>query len=211
MIEVIPGINDSEFDEIVRKVELIVPYTEWAHIDFADNSITTTQTNLDFPRFSEFSENISLEAHLMVAYPEKIVKPLVDAGFKRLIAHVESNDPRLFLDEAQFESVEVGLAIDAGTDLEQIEPYLESVDVVLVMTVEIGPSGQPFLPETVEKIRSIRENFPDLPIAVDGGITEQTGRLAVESGATRLISTSYIFKDPGNIKLRIESLRKNVR
>ncbi len=211
MIEVIPGINEKDFEEIAHKVELVVPYVDWAHIDVSDNTLTTTQTSLDFHRFLEFSENISLEAHLMVAYPEKLVKPLVDAGFKRLIAHIEANDPRLFLDEAHFESVEVGFAIDASTDLDQIEPFLEEIDVVLVMTVEIGPSGQPFLPETVEKIRTIRENFPDLPVAVDGGINEQTGRIALEAGATRLISTSYIFKDPRQVKQQIEHLRRIVR
>lgn len=208
MVEVIPGINESDFEVIAHNVELVIPYVDWAHIDFSDMTLTTTKTNLEFAKFSELSENISLEAHLMVAYPEKCIKPLVDAGFKRLIAHVEANDPRLFLDEAKFESVEVGLAIDGPTDLEQIEPFLQAVDVILIMTIESGPSGQPFLPETVEKIRTIRENFPDLPIAVDGGINDQTGRIAVEAGATRLISTSYVFKEPGLIKQRIEHLRK---
>lgn len=207
-VEVIPGINEQDLQEIQRKIELVAGYVPWVQIDFADGTLVPNTTFFDLEQFREIAENVSLEAHLMVANPEKYVKQLADVGFKRLIAHVESVDPRMFLDEAQYESVEVGLAIDGPTEFDQIEPFLDELDVALVMTIEAGPSGQPFLPETVEKIRILHRNLPDLPIEVDGGISDKTASLVIEAGATRLVSTSFLFKDHRHIAEAIAALRK---
>lgn len=210
MIDIIPGILEKDFSEVERRVKLVAAYVSWVQIDVADNTLVPNETFLKFDQFvqlGKLDKAPSLEAHLMVAEPEKYIRPLADAGFKRLIAHVEAHDPRRFLDEAKYESVEVGLAIDGPTDLEQIEPFLEEIDVVLVMTIEAGFSGQQLMPETLEKIKTIRRNFPDLPIAVDGGINDKTARLVRDAGATRLVSTSYLFKDPANIAAAIERLK----
>lgn len=211
MVEVIPGILEQEFSEIEKKITLVQGLVDWVQIDVADGTLVGNTTFLDFGRLGglgRLGERLSFEAHLMVARPEKYIRPLVDAGFRRLIAHVEATDPRLFLEQAQYESVEVGLAIDGATEFEQIEPFLEAIDVVLVMTVEAGFSGSPFLPEAVEKIKIIHRNLPDLPIEVDGGINDQTARVVAGAGATRLVSTSYLFKDPKQIAAAIDRLKK---
>lgn len=208
MIDVIPGIGpQTEWKTIEERLNLIAPFSKWAQIDFEDNTFVPNTTFLDFSAFSPVAEKISLEAHLMVAQPEKYLKQAVDAGFKRLIAHVEAHDPRVFFEQAEFEDVEVGIAIDGPTEFEQVEPYLEAADFVLVMTVEAGISGQAYLPECTEKIKSIHLYLPDLPIEVDGGINDQTARLVKEAGATRIVSTSYIFKDPANVAHAIETLK----
>lgn len=213
MVEVIPGILEKEWAAIERKLTLVAPHVSWVQIDVADNTLVPNTTFLDFAKFVQLDKldqslsHLSLEAHLMVANPEKYVKPLCDAGFKRLIAHIEAHDPRLFLDAAQYEHVEVGVAIDGPTELEQAEPFLGEVDTVLVMTIEAGFSGQAFMTETVEKIKLIHQNFPDLPIEVDGGINDKTAKIAVDAGATRLVSTSYLYKDPANIARAIERLK----
>ncbi len=204
MIDIIPGILEKDWVEIERKITLVAPYVSWVQIDIADNTLVPNQTFLDFPQLPQTPQ---LEAHLMVANPEKYIRPLVDAGFKRLIAHLESSDPRLFLDQARFEHVEVGIAIDGPTEIEQIEPFLEEVDCVLVMMIEAGFSGQEFGQENIEKIKTIHQGFPNLPIEVDGGINEATAKLVKDAGATRLVSTSYLFKDPQKIAQAIERLR----
>jgi ribulose-phosphate 3-epimerase len=209
MIEVIPGILEKEWEMIDERLRLITPYASWAQIDFADNTLVPNTTFMDFAAFKPHADKLSLEAHLMVASPEKYIKAAVDAGFKRLIAHVEAHDPRIFFDQVKYEHADVGIAIDGPTDFEQVEPYLEEVDFVLVMTVEAGFSGQAFLPECVEKIKSIHAYLPDLPIEVDGGINEATARLVKEAGATRLVSTNYLFGNPSDIATAIERL-KNV-
>ena len=208
MIDVIPGIGPQKDRKIIEeRIRLITPYTQWIQLDFADNTIVPNETFMDFASFKPFSEKLSLEAHLMVATPEKYIKPAADAGFKRLIAHVEAHDPRLFFEQAEYEEVEVGIAVDGPTEFEAVEPYLEEADFVLVMTVEAGFSGGKFLPECVEKIKTIHNYLPDLPIEVDGAINDQTARLVKEAGATRLVATSFIFGDPANIASAIEHLK----
>jgi ribulose-phosphate 3-epimerase len=216
MVDVIPGILEKEWGEIVRKIGLVAPYVPWVQIDILDDTLFPNSTFLEyrkdmlipFVKRSDTEGPLGFEAHLMVANPEKFIKPLVDAGFTRLITHVESNDPRRFLDEAHYESVEVGIAVDGPTEFIEIEPFLEEVDFVLVMTIEAGYSGQPFLPETIDKIKNIHEAVPDLPIEVDGGIDDKTARLAKDAGATRLVSTTYIFQNPDNIHHAIERLKR---
>lgn len=209
MIDVIPGIGpQKEWNVIEERLNLVAGRTQWVQIAFADNTIVPNQTFMDFAKFKPFAATFPMEAHLMVASPEKYIKPAADAGFKRLIAHVEAHDPRLFFEQVKYEQVEAGIAIDGPTEFEVIEPFLEEADFVLVMTVEAGFSGGTFLPECVEKIKTIHNYLPDLPIEVDGGINETTARLVKEAGATRLVATSYLFGDPANIFNAIEQLKE---
>lgn len=209
MVEVIPGILEKEWEMLEERLRLVVGLVDWVQIDIADNTMVPNTTVLDFTKFAPYAKRVSLEAHLMVSQPEKYIKKLVDAGFKRLIAHVEAHDPRLFFDQVKYEQVETGIAIDGPTEFEAVEPFLEEADAVLVMMYEAGFSGQKFQPEQIEKIKSLHAYLPDLPIEVDGGITDVTARLVKEAGATRLVSTSFLFQNPANIASAIEHL-KNV-
>jgi len=210
MVDIIPGIFEKDWSLLEQKLKMAYGHTDWVQIDFADGTLVPAVSSLDITKFVGITHDfpkLFFEAHLMVDMPEKYIKPLSDAGFKRVIAHVECHDPRVFLEEARFESIEVGLAIDAGTDLEQLEPFLEEIDIVLVMTVEAGASGQKFMPETLEKIKTIRRNCPDLPIEIDGGINETTAKLVKEAGATRLVSTSFVFQDPTAVGAAVSTLQ----
>lgn len=211
MIDIVPGILEKNFAEIERKLRLVAPYISWVHLDVADNTLVPNTLFSDFGMLAKLlneasMKSMSLEAHIMCADPVKYIKPLADAGVKRLTAHVEANDPRIFLDEAKYESVEVGLAIDGPTEIEQIEAYLDEIDFVHVLAIEAGFSGQQFMPETAEKIRLIRENFPDLPISVDGGMNDRTARIVREAGATRVVVTSYFWDNVDNIPHVLKTL-----
>lgn len=212
MIDIIPGILEKEWDATESKLRLVAPHVDWVQVDIADNTLVPNETMLDFSKFrpdvlAPELRHLSFEAHLMVANPEKYIKPLADAGFKRIIAHVECIDPRVFLEQAKYEDVEVALAIDGPSELEIIEPFLDQIDMVLVMTIEAGFSGQEFMQDTVEKIKRIHQNLPDLPIEVDGGINDKSAKVAKDAGATRLVSTSYLFKHPDGIATAIEQLK----
>jgi ribulose-phosphate 3-epimerase len=210
MLDVIPGIFEKELSEIEHKVALVAPHAEWVQIDFADGQFVPATSFLDVALLKPLIDRypaLRFEAHLMVASPEKFIKPLVDAGFKRIIAHVEANDPRLFLEHAKFESVETGLAIDGPTEAEIIEPFAEEIDVVLVMMAEAGSSGMALQQENVEKVRTIHEHYPNLTIEVDQGINEKTAPIVKDAGASAVVTTSFIFKNPTQAGELIEHLK----
>lgn len=188
MAQIISSIFEKEISEIEKKLTRINNAT--VQIVLADNTLIPNESFLDIPQFSgmikRFSD-ISFEVHLLVASPEKYIKPLVDAGFKRIIIQVECNDPRLFLTESAHETIDVGIAIDGPTEVEQVEPFLEEVDMVQVMTVEVGYPQQPFLPETIEKIKTIHQNFPHLVIAASGNIKPELEQTLIEAGAQKLV------------------------
>lgn len=210
MADVIPAIIEKDWDAFSVRVSLVAPFASWVHVYVSDGSIGIARTIVDFSKLSELIDRypkLSFEAHILAAYPEKFVRPLVDAGFTRLIAHVESNDPRRFLDEAKFDDIDIGIAIDGATEIREVEPFLEEIDVVVVMTKETGATSDAFLPEGVEKVKLIRQNFPDLPIEVVGGINDVTVKSVIEAGATRIVSSEYVFRDPSGIGEAIETLK----
>lgn len=210
MVDIIPGISESDWDAFSQKVALAAPFTQWVHINVSDGSMGTPETLTDISKLSDILTQypeLHVEVHLLTVNPEKFVRSLVDAGVKRIVAHVESNDPRRFLDEAKFDEVEVGMALDGTTEIEEIEPFLEEVDYVSVMTSEAGVSGGTFLPESVEKITLIRQHYPDLPIEAVGGITDATIKAVKDAGATRIVAGDFLFRDPGSIAESIESLK----
>lgn len=205
MIDVIPGILESEWSQIESKIRLVAPFVPWVQIDVADGTLVPTTSLRTFDQFDplvklEELQNLSFEAHLLVASPEKYIRAIADAGFKRVVAHVEAHDPRRFIDEAKFESFEVGLALDAPSDLELLEPFIEDVDYVLLMMNEAGVKDQPFQDENLEKIIDLHRHMPDLAIEVEGGIDERTAQLVREAGATRIVSTHYVFTNSGHIR-----------
>ena len=208
-IDIIAGVSEKDWDAFAAKVAQVAPYVGWIHIAISDGTMGIDPTLVDFSRLSELSDvypNVSFEARLLSANPEKYVRPLADAGFKRLIAHVESNDPRRFLEEAKFDEIEVGIALDGATEIEEVEPFLEEVDAVVVMTAEAGEAAGTFLPEAVEKIKLLRQNLPDLPIEAVGGITDMTVKTVKDAGATRIVSTAFVLQNPDGVADAVEAL-----
>lgn len=209
---VIPGILETDVQEIERKVGIVAPHVSLIQIDIGDNTIipcdTIHDSSLLAPVIKKYGTGgVKFEAHLMVATPETYLSDVVQAGFSRVVAHVECHSPREFLAEARTHELEVGLAIDVDTEFEAIEPFLEEVDFVTVMTVEAGASGSVFEEAAVEKIKTIHRNLPDMPIEVDGGMTPETAKIVMEAGATHIVSTTYLFKNEQNISSAIETLQ----
>lgn len=208
-IDVIVGVSETDWDAFAIKVALAAPYVDWIHVGVSDGTMGIAATITDFSRLSEIMDtypNVSFEARLLTATPEKYVRSLADAGFKRLIVHVESNDPRRFLEEVKFDEVEVGIAMDGATEIEEVEPFLEEVDFVVVMTAEAGEAAGTFLPEAVEKVKLIRQNLPDLPIEAVGGINDATVKTVKDAGATRIVSTAFVLQNPNGVGEAVEAL-----
>lgn len=192
--QIIPGVLEKEWEEIEKKLELIKTFASFAHIDFIDGEFTDNTTYLKFDNFKKYSNDIFLEAHLMVDNPIEYLDSLSSAGFKRFIGHVEKM-PSIdeFVARGQLLG-EVGLALDGPTNIDVLKNInLDDLDCVLIYTSEkVGHAGPPMMPERLEKIKELREKT-NIPIEADGGVKDDTIKQVLESGATRFVATSFIW------------------
>ena len=197
--EIIPGILEKEWGKIEEKLEKIKTFANSAHIDFIDGKFTENTTYLEFENFKKYSEDVFLEAHLMVENPIDYLDRLSNAGFKRFIGHIEKMpDIAGFVAKGQLLG-EVGLALDGPTGTEALKDViLDDLDCILIYTSEkVGHAGPPMMPERLEKIKRLREKT-NIPLEADGGVKDSTIKQAMEAGATRFVATSFIwgFNDP---------------
>lgn len=202
MVEVIPNITDAVTDTVSVRARLAGQFVSWAHVEVTDQLLIPNVVGVDLGLLQTALlqvPNLSLEAHLLVVNPEKYLPAVIHAGIKRVIVQLESNDPRLVLALAKYEDLEVVMAIDAPTQIEEIEPFLEEVVGVHVLTSEVGGEHPPFLPETVEKIVKIHQSYPDLVISAEGGIRKELIRTLKEAGVSRIVTSKSIFADLGSV------------
>ena len=213
MITILPGILESDWNEIEKKLKAIVPFAQEVHIDLIDEKFAATTTFFDPAPFKPFTKGKLFELHMMVADPLQYLQTWSQAGFKRFIGHVEKiPDIPAFVAEAQLLG-EVGLAIDAKTPLESLDVPFDDLDCLLIMTVQAGKSGQKFLPDCLQKVTKLREQTL-IPIEVDGGITTDMLVQAAQSGANRFVANSKLFNsvDVQKTYLDLEELAdKNIK
>lgn len=140
----------------------------------------------------------TLDVHLMIIDPIKYVKDFAENGADIITFHVESDsDTAETINKIHSCGKKAGLAIKPNTPVSVIEPYLDTVDMVLVMTVEPGFGGQGFIHETLDKISEVKSILKsrglEVPIQVDGGINGETAELVKKAGAEILVAGSYLF------------------
>lgn len=189
---IIPGILEKEWSDIEKKIEVVRPFAKAIHVDLLDGKFAPNTTFIDPSPFKKFSHEIFFEVHMMVDNPIQYLQSFADAGFKRFLGHVEKMPDQVeFVAKAQILG-EVGLAIDGKTPVEAIKVPFDDLDCLLVMTINAGFSGQQFMPEHLEKVKSLREKTL-IPIEIDGGVNDQTILLAKEAGVNRFVATSFLF------------------
>ena len=138
-----------------------------------------------------------IDCHLMVSEPAKWIIPLQKAGASSLTFHLESQLPEQSVDamiqQIRDAGMKAGMVIKPGTAVEELYPYIEKIDLVLIMTVEPGFSGQSFMADMMPKVRALREQYPLLNIQVDGGLGPDTVDAAAKAGANVIVAASAIF------------------
>jgi ribulose-phosphate 3-epimerase len=152
-----------------------------------------------------------LDAHLMVDNPERIIPQFCDAGVDNITFHVEATtNVEANIERLRAAEVRVGLTVNPDTPIRSVFPYLEQVDMVLVMSVHPGYGGQEFIPEAIERILALRKKADELgtplDIEVDGGIDRTTAPLVVGAGANVLVAGTALFGAKDMAKA-IEELR----
>ena len=173
----------------------------WIHVDVMDNQFVPNLT-IGPPVVKSLRPNTKkfLDVHMMVIEPEKLVESFARAGADSITFHIEAtDDPQSVIDLIKATGAKVGISIKPATPLDEIEPYYDQIDLVLVMSVDPGFGGQGYLDgstERVEKVKQIliEKSLQDrVLIEVDGGIKLHNAEEVINAGANVLVAGSAIF------------------
>ncbi len=208
MIEIVPAILVKTQEELEQRFKEVEPYVDRIQIDIMDGKFVPNKT-IQPEDMKDFKTNLVKEAHLMVNDNEKYVEDFLNLGFDLIIVHYEScKDIPGIIKKVKERGKKIALAINPPTPLLVIKDYLNDLDMVLIMTVNPGFSGQGFDSSVLSKIRELRGMKRDLDIEVDGGIKVGTVKLAAKAGANIFASCSGIYKFEDK-KKAIEALKND--
>lgn len=210
MTEIIPAIIGKDITEIAGKISQVEPFSKWAQIDVSDGIFTPNVTWNKPEELKSITFGVSLELHLMIVRPADHISAWIDSGAKRIVIHVDGRtgeeEVAAMAQQVKEKGISFGIALNPDVSVEAVEKLVPLADVVLLLAVSPGFSGQEFKDSILEKITHLRKEFPNAIIEIDGGINATTAKKCVEAGANILVSASYIFDSP-NIKEAIQSLQ----
>jgi len=200
MIKIAPSILSADFSRLgeeVRKVE--GAGADWIHIDVMDgNFVPNITIGPAVVRAIRKHCSIPFDVHLMILRPERYLDRFSEAGADYITLHVEATErPADVIREIHRLGKKAGISLNPGTPFSEVRPYMDKIDLLLIMTVNPGFGGQSFMYDVVPKIREASEYKErtglEVEIAVDGGINAETARVAISAGATVLVAGSSLF------------------
>lgn len=184
---------------------------EHLHLDIDDgNFVRGISFGMDIVEPVAKATTIPLDAHLEVLNPMDYVIPLCEAGVEQIVAHVEALPyPSLFLSTVHKMGKKAGLALNIKTPVAVLEPYIDQLDCVFIVSVEADVDGLPFRPGVLKKIRDARAMLPEeITIWVDGGVNEGSLKSVIDAGADAIVQGRAVFKaeDPNKAYRRLLEL-----
>ena len=212
MTKVSPSILSCDFSKLKEDIDSIVNHVEYLHIDVMDG-VFVNNISFGIPVIKSIRPHydIVFDTHLMIVNPERYIEAFAKAGADLITFHIEATcDPENVINLIHSKGLKAGISLRPKTNVMDLKPYLDKVELVLVMSVEPGFGGQKFDPNALDKIKWLKEqkvsNNYNYEIEVDGGINGETGRLCLEAGADVLVSGSYIFNASDRLE-RINTLK----
>ena len=196
-----PSILSADFCELGRQIEEIGNAgAQYVHIDVMDG-VFVPSISFGMPIVScvRPRTDMFLDVHMMVTKPERYVEEFVKCGADSVTIHVEACDCiEETLKKIRSLGAKAGLAINPGTPVAELLPYMDMVDMVLVMTVNPGFGGQAYIPECTDKIRKVRaiinERGLNVNLEIDGGVNIDNLQMNLDAGANVIVAGSAVFK-----------------
>lgn len=210
-----PSILNARFDDLANEIAKVSQSADQLHLDIMDNIFVPNFT-FDFQRAKEIIEfsDLPVDAHLMIADPDISAPKYAQAGCVSVTFHLEAaKNIGQTISDVKSNGAKVGVAVKPGTSFSLVEPFIEQIDLLLVMTVEPGFGGQSFMHDQMDKVKTARSRIELMKgtkplIQVDGGISLETIGEAANAGANCFVAGSAVYKsaDPENM---VQMLRKS--
>ena len=217
MIRIAPSILSADFAALAKSIDAVKSEADTLHVDVMDGHFVPNLT-IGPPVVASIRKHsdLYLDCHLMMTNPGDYLEAFRDAGANGCSVHVEIGGTDALIDQMRDLGLDVGLAVNPDQPFEVFEPYLDRIDLLLLMTVFPGFGGQKFMAEVVPKVAqaaaAIRERGLAVALQVDGGIDETTAPIVCAAGANVLVAGSAIFRDedPAGAARRIRDAASRV-
>ena len=201
MIKIAPSILSADFAYLARDIEKIST-ADYVHVDVMDGLfVPNISIGIPVVKCIRPVTDLPLDVHLMIQEPVRYVDQFCDAGADIVTCHVEADTQENILaaiDKIHAKGKKAGVVVKPRTPASAVLPFIDRVEMILVMTVEPGFGGQSFMADMMPKVQAIRayidEKNPGCELEVDGGVNAQTAKVCTAAGANVLVAGSAFFK-----------------